>query len=179
MQKGRVFVGIDLHKVLPQVAVVDEDGALLFNGRVENNRGSIHEVFSMFPAGTRCVIESSSVWLGVFRQMQGMGLDVVLSSPYKTMLIAESRDKTDSNDAHRLAKLLRGGYIPPPFIMRGRWERIVPFRTLTGKPMCLGAYRTREAAVPGPGVFGQGGRRRLIRQMPVYTPGPLCYQGVN
>ena len=116
LQRGSVFVGIDLHKVFLQVAVVDANGILLFNGRVANNRGSIHETFSRFPAGTRCVIESSSVWLGVFRLMQEMGMSVVLSNPYKTRLIAKSRDKTDSNDAHRLAELLRGGYIQACYV---------------------------------------------------------------
>ena len=43
--------------------------------------------------------------------MQKMGMSVVLSDPYKTRSITESRDKTGSNDAHRPAELLRGGYI--------------------------------------------------------------------
>ena len=108
---GRVFVGIDLHKVFLQVAAVDGAGALLLNRRVENSPEAIRAAFSVFPEDTKYVVESSSVWRGVFRQMQGMGLDVVLSNPYRTRLIAESRDKTDANDARRLADLLRGGYI--------------------------------------------------------------------
>ncbi len=53
MQKSRVFVGIDLHKMFLQMAIVDSDGVLLINKRVENNRSTIHEMFSEFPAGTR------------------------------------------------------------------------------------------------------------------------------
>ena len=46
LQRGGVFVGIDMHKVFLQAVAVDADGALLllFNGRVANNRGSIHQV---------------------------------------------------------------------------------------------------------------------------------------
>ena len=37
----------------------------------------------------------------------GSGLDVVLSNPYLTRLIAKSKKKTDRFDAHALADLLR------------------------------------------------------------------------
>lgn len=122
---AKAYVGIDLHKTFLQVAVVDERGGLLMNIRIENQPGEIRGLFSGFPRRARYVIESSSVWRGVYRQMEGMGLDMVPSDPYKTRLIAESVDKTDANDARRLAELLRGGYIhtsyvPPAEVLEAR-----------------------------------------------------------
>ena len=61
MREDRIFVGIDLHTVFLQVAVVGADGTLLFDGGVENNRGTIHEMFSVFSTDMRCVVKSSSV----------------------------------------------------------------------------------------------------------------------
>ena len=130
-KQDMVYVGIDLHKTFLQVAAVDERGTLLMNRRVENRPDEIRLLFSAFPRRAKYVIESSSVWRGVYRQMEGMGLDTVLSNPYKTRLIAESVDKTDANDARRLAELLRGGYIhtsyvPPSDVLDAR--SVVRFR---------------------------------------------------
>ena len=49
-----------------------------------------------------------------------LGLDVVLSDPYKTKLIAESKKKTDKVDALILADMLRGGYISECYVPEGR-----------------------------------------------------------
>ena len=64
------------------------------------------------PKDTRYVIESSSVWERVYNCMaHDPGLDVILSNPYKTRLIAESKKKTDKVDTFILADMLRGGYV--------------------------------------------------------------------
>ncbi len=54
----------------------------------------------------------SSVRYGVYRFLiDSLNLDVVLSNPYQTRLIAESKKKTDKADAKIFAYMLRGGYI--------------------------------------------------------------------
>ena len=41
------------------------------------------------------------MWYGVYRKLAGdLGLDVILSNPYLTRLIAKSKKKTDRFDAH-------------------------------------------------------------------------------
>ena len=73
------------------------------------------------PKGSKYVIESSSVWEDVYHYMRNeLGLDVVLSDPYKTKLIAESKKKTDKVDALILADMLRGGYISECYVPEGR-----------------------------------------------------------
>ena len=49
-----------------------------------------------------------------------LGLDMVLSDPYKTRLIAESKKKADKVDALILAYMLRGGYIAECYVPEGR-----------------------------------------------------------
>ena len=64
------------------------------------------------PPNAKYVLESSSVWRETYRLMtEDMGLDVILSNPYRTKIIAESKKKTDKVDARILADMLRGGYI--------------------------------------------------------------------
>lgn len=108
-------VGIDLHKRYMQAAVLDGDGNLTQETRINND--SNHHSLRMFLSGlkpdTRIVLESSSVWYGVYRFIEGCGFDIVLSNPLKTKAIAYGKIKTDRLDARVLADLLRADYIPP------------------------------------------------------------------
>ena len=68
------------------------------------------------PKQIRYVMESSSVWIGTYRLMtEEMKLDVTLSNPRTTLLIAKSK-KTDKVDAVVLADMHRGGYITPRYV---------------------------------------------------------------
>ena len=97
----KIFFGLDLHKKFLQVAAVDQKGNLLMNKRVENDFGIIEQEFSAFPKNAKYVLESSSVWYGIYQKLVGdLGLDVILSNPYLTRLIAKSKKKTDQFDAH-------------------------------------------------------------------------------
>ena len=106
------YVGIDLHKKTLQIEIQDPDGNVVSNSKVQNTPATIRRAFAAIPQGSRCVIESSSVWYEVFRFIRDdLGYEVVLSNPTQTKAIAASKKKTDKVDAHILADLLRGGYI--------------------------------------------------------------------
>ena len=80
-----IYVGIDAHKKFLQVAAVDEDGKRLLNERVATDHDSIKRFFAQFSRDkTKCVLESSSVWYGLFRYLvDELGFNVVLSNPYQ------------------------------------------------------------------------------------------------
>ena len=132
-EEQKVFFGLDLHKKFLQVAAVDQEGNLLINKRVKNDFGIIEQEFSAFPKNAKYVLESSSVWYGIYQKLVGdLGLDVVLSNPYLTRLIAKSKKKTDRFDAHALADLLRGGYIHASYVSPPKTveeKQAVRFRT--------------------------------------------------
>ena len=108
VSKGRMFMGIDLHRDTLQIAVVDEDGKILSEAKIVNDFATIREFFSKISKEkTKCVVESSSVWYGVYRLIEGMGYDIILSNPLQTFLIAKSKNKNDKVDARKLAELLR------------------------------------------------------------------------
>ncbi len=108
-----MFVGMDVHKKFLQVAMMDKKAKVIFNERIENENKSISRFFrSSVPENAKIVMESSSVWYGLYRYMTDkMGYNVVLSNPWATKIIAASKKKTDKRDAVTLADLLRCGYI--------------------------------------------------------------------
>jgi len=139
--KSMTYVGIDLHKEFLQVEAMDDNGNVLFNEKIQNTRNDIRKAFSIIPKNSKCVIESSSVWYGVFRFIRDeLHLDVILSNPYHTKAIAASKKKTDKIDAHILADLLRGGYISSCHVPE---EKIVESRQLVRYRTKLVQSRTR------------------------------------
>lgn len=110
---GTMYIGMDLHKNFLQIAIMDNNGKVLTNSRIENNHRQVSNFFRYIRAdNTKVVMESSSVWYGTYRYLTDhKKLDVILSNPIKTKAIASAKIKTDKIDAKVLADLLRGGYI--------------------------------------------------------------------
>jgi transposase len=105
------YVGIDVHKKHCQAAVLDEDGELLDQIRFLNKKKDIKE-FALklltFRDDVKAVVESTgNLWIQIHDILEKFGIDVSLSNPGKTRLIAEAKNKTDKVDAKILARLLR------------------------------------------------------------------------
>ena len=137
-----MYVGIDLHKQYMQIAVIDEDGNAVSEGRVDNdpNNRALGRFLDELSLNARLVIESSNVWRKVFRFIRARGFCVVLSDPFKTKAIASAKIKTDKIDAMMLAQLLRAGLIPVSWVAS---EEIMDLRDLVRHRMCLGDMRRR------------------------------------
>jgi transposase len=111
-----MYAALDLHKEYSQAVVLDIDGTILREERLENEDPEEMERFSeSLPADTDIVIESSSTWYWVHRMLSKKH-HVVLSNPLKTKAIASAKLKTDRVDALMLANLLRGGYIAESYV---------------------------------------------------------------
>jgi transposase len=111
-----MYASLDLHKKYSQAVVLEHDGTILREERLENEHPNEMERFSAsLPADTEVVIESSSTWYWVYRILSKRH-HVVLSNPLKTKAIASAKLKTDRVDALTLANLLRGGYIAESYI---------------------------------------------------------------
>jgi hypothetical protein len=61
-----MFVGLDLHKAYTQYAVMDSDGVLVKEGRIQNDPTGL-ERFSDSLTDASVVIKSSSTWYEVYR----------------------------------------------------------------------------------------------------------------
>ena len=101
------YAGLDLHKRIIQIAVVDKHGDKLLNKNISSSLDVLKKELARMPKDTQYVIESSSVWKGVYNCMvHDLELDVMLSNPYKTRLIAENPDAAQT--AIRIARLIGG-----------------------------------------------------------------------
>jgi len=94
-----------------QAAILDEDGELLDQIRFLNKKEDIKDfAFKLltFRDDVKAVVESTgNLWIQIHDILEEFGIDVVLSNPTKTRLIAEAKIKTDKVDAKILARLLR------------------------------------------------------------------------
>ena len=103
-----MFVGMDLHKNYLQIAVMNEEGRVLRNSKIDNNLRQISSFFDdVNNDKAHVVLESSSVWYNVYRYLsEERSFDVVLSNPVKTRAIASAKIKTEKLDAVKLTDLL-------------------------------------------------------------------------
>jgi len=105
------YVGIDVHKKYCQAAILDEDGELVDQTRFLNRKKDIKEFavkLLTFRDDVKAVVESTgNLWIQIHDILEKFGIDVSLSNPGKTRLIAEAKNKTDKVDAKILARLLR------------------------------------------------------------------------
>ncbi len=111
-----MYVGMDIHKKSIQISMVDSNGRELSNTKIPNTIQDIDEFFADVPHDAGVVMESSSVSQNVFLHLRRSGYDPVLSNPYKTKPIAYAKIKTDKIDAHTLAEMLRGDFIPKCYV---------------------------------------------------------------
>jgi transposase len=120
-----MFVGLDVHKKYTEVAIVDEEGVIERQERIENEPELVEE-FSCRLSNADMVLESSSTWYWLY-EILSRRHKVVLSNPAKTKAIASAKLKTDKVDALMLANLLRGGYIAESYVPS---KRIMSLREL-------------------------------------------------
>ena len=112
-----LYAGLDVHRDTIQAAVLDGDGKILTNRKIPHTPEAVRGMAGRLPKQTRYVMESSSVWEGTYRLMtEEMKLDVTLSNPRTTLLIAKSKKKTDKVDAVVLADMHSGGYIATCYV---------------------------------------------------------------
>ena len=105
------YCGIDLHTEYSQICILDEEGEVMETSRVRTSRKALEGYFRRDPM--RVVMEAggSSPW--VSRLVESVGHEVVVCSPRRVRLIAESKLKNDRVDAEVLARLVR---IDPEFL---------------------------------------------------------------
>jgi len=107
------YCGIDLHAEYSQISILDEDGEVIQTSRIRTSRKALERFFRR--DRMRVVMEAggSSPW--VSRLLDSLGHEIVVCSPRRMRLIAESRLKNDRVDAEVLARLVRlcPGFLQP------------------------------------------------------------------
>lgn len=109
-----VYIGMDVHKNFSQAIVVNGEGEVLEELRVENTREEL-EGFALKYSGSKAVMEATGNYRFIYDLLEDH-LELKLAHPYKTRAIAEARIKNDSLDAEMLAHLLRANLIAESYV---------------------------------------------------------------
>lgn len=106
------YCGIDLHQKHSEICILDESATVVERTRIPTTRKALDRYFSKRRV-MRVAMEAggSSPW--VSRLIAQHGHDVVVCSPRRLRLIAESTLKNDKDDAEVLARLVR---LDPAFL---------------------------------------------------------------
>lgn len=113
--RNQTYCGIDLHRKMSQICMIEEDGKLLEQTKINSNREEFIAYFKN-KSKMHCALEPVENWGWAADALEEMGHQVHLAHPYKVRLIAETRVKTDKVDARILADLLRTNYLPESYV---------------------------------------------------------------
>jgi transposase len=108
------YCGIDLHQSYSQICILDGSGEVMETSRVRTSKSALGKFFAhRDPLSIALEAGGSSPW--VSRLLQELGHEVIVCSPRRVRLIAESTLKNDQIDAEVLARLLRmdPGFLKP------------------------------------------------------------------
>lgn len=135
------YVGIDVHRRLAEVAIVDAKGRLLHRYSVACTRDSLTQFgqAELLPTDEVALEATTNSW-AVARVLRPFVARLVVSNPLTTKAIASAKIKTDKVDSLALAQLLRTGYLPEVWQPDEETERR---RTLTHRRATLVSERTR------------------------------------
>lgn len=122
----QTYVGLDVHKNFIQACVLDSEGTILLEQKLKNDPHSMDLFLLNVSKDSKIALESCSCWQFVYDYLYDAGYkNLVLANPLRVRLIAESRKKTDRNDAKALADLLRMNMLPESYAppLEVRYER--------------------------------------------------------
>lgn len=111
------YYGIDIHKKYSTYTVVDEQGKIMEQGKIDNSLENFQKIVHASPgSGIKAVIEATSNWYYIHDLLEGLVDQVTVAHPLRTKAIAAAKIKTDKIDATTLAQLLRADLIPQSYI---------------------------------------------------------------
>jgi len=124
-----INVGVDVHKIFCQACLKDEHGTVLEEFRFRNNLEGADKLASILKkhGEAKVALESTgNLWVKLYDRLdQEENIDVILTNPKKTRVIAEAKIKTDKIDARLLSDIIRAdlvarSYVPPKEIRMQR-----------------------------------------------------------
>jgi transposase len=110
------FIGVDLHKKVITVCVMNEKLSILARKTLYCNQpDDIVEFFRKFQP-FKMVVEATASYLWFVELLEPLADKIVLANPKKLRVIAESTKKTDRLDAQTLAEFLARDMIPESYM---------------------------------------------------------------
>lgn len=117
-----IHVGVDVHKAYCQACLKDEQGTILEEFRFQNNLEGAEKLTAILRkhGDAKVALESTgNLWVKLYDRLdQEDSIDVILTNPKKTRIIAEAKTKTDKIDARLLADLVRADLVARSYVPR-------------------------------------------------------------
>jgi transposase len=110
------YVGVDYHKQYSYLAIMDERGKVIKQGRVVNDPAKLRQFLGAPEVERKAVLEAGRNWTVMHDWLEEEVKEVWLAHPKKVKAIAEAKIKTDKIDAQTLAHLLRSDLIPRAYV---------------------------------------------------------------
>jgi len=133
-------VGLDIHKRVVQVCILDPAGQVQAQTRLDCTLEALGAFAQAHLQRTdRIALEATTNTWSIVALLRPFVAEVVVSNPLRTQAIAQAKVKTDKVDARVLAELLRVGYLPEVWQPDPATQQI---RQLTSRRAGLVADRT-------------------------------------
>jgi transposase len=134
------YVGLDVHKRVVEVCIVDHTGKVVHRERFALNRRTLALFATKILRPTDHVaLEATTNCWAVADALRPHVAKVLVSNPMATKAIAQAKVKTDKVDAHVLAQLLRCDFLPEVWQPDEATRRL---REMTGRRSALVGQRT-------------------------------------
>jgi transposase len=106
------YVGLDVSLETTSICVVDQTGAIVWRGKCSTEPEAISQtVRTHAPAAERVGLETGQMSNWLTLQLRKLGLPVVcLDARHAKGALSMQLNKTDANDAHGLAQVVRTGW---------------------------------------------------------------------
>ncbi len=142
MNTNPFYLGIDLHKRSSTWVLLDQESKPIESKQVLVSRDTIDSYSGYLKekyASISSVLEPVCGWRWCRDILLKNGIQVAVSHPYKTKLITSSKQKTDKNDATKLAELLKVNYLPQSYVPN---DEVYVLRRIVRDRMYLVQLRT-------------------------------------
>jgi transposase len=119
------YVGLDISVKKTAVCVIDEEGGVCAEAKVDSDPSAIYAALSSNAGEIKLVgLEAGNLSTWLYRGLEAYGLPVICIETYRMKTFAAaSLVKTDRKDAFLIAQAMRGGLYSPVFIKSERSQR--------------------------------------------------------
>ena len=118
-QRSR-YIGLDVHRATIAVAIAEDDRSPPTSyGTIANEPSAIRKLMKRLGgpnARLHVAYEAGPTGYAVYRQLTALGIECVVAAPSLMPIRPGDHVKTDRRDALKLARLLRGGDLPPVWV---------------------------------------------------------------
>jgi len=120
MKAQQQYVGLDVSLDATSVCVVDEAGAILWRGKCHSTPDSIDATLAKHaPDAVRVGIETGQLSTWLFHQLKARRYPIVcIDARHAKAALSLQINKTDANDAHGIAQIVRVGWYREVLVKR-------------------------------------------------------------